>query len=87
VAGSSVSSSEVTAAAPNTKFRLALPERWNGKAATLGGAGLDGFIPPLGNASNLCRTRPLCLYPSWPKYHGSGDVDNAGSFACASLCR
>lgn len=29
------------------------------------------------------RTRPLCLYPSWPKYRGSGDVNIAGSFACS----
>ncbi len=30
------------------------------------------------------RTRPLCLYPSWPKYKGSGDVNSASSFACAT---
>ena len=29
------------------------------------------------------RTRPLCQYPSWPKYKGSGDVDQASSFVCA----
>ncbi len=29
------------------------------------------------------RTRPLCLYPKWPKYKGSGDVNKASSFACA----
>ena len=28
-------------------------------------------------------TRPLCQYPSWPKYKGSGDVDQASSFVCA----
>lgn len=30
------------------------------------------------------RTRPLCEYPSWPKYKGSGDVNTAASFSCAS---
>ena len=29
------------------------------------------------------RTRPLCQYPSWPKYKGSGDFDQASSFVCA----
>jgi hypothetical protein len=30
------------------------------------------------------RTRPLCEYPSWPKYKGSGDVNLASSFTCSS---
>ena len=25
------------------------------------------------------RTRPVCVYPSWPRYKGSGDVASAGS--------
>ena len=28
------------------------------------------------------RTRPLCVYPSWPMYSGSGDVNAAASFSC-----
>ena len=28
------------------------------------------------------RQRPLCEYPAWPKYLGSGDVNAASSFAC-----
>jgi Tannase and feruloyl esterase len=28
------------------------------------------------------RTRPLCLYPTWPKYRGSGDANLAASFSC-----
>jgi len=28
------------------------------------------------------RTRPLCLYPTWPKYRGSGDANQAASFTC-----
>lgn len=30
------------------------------------------------------RTRPLCDYPKWPQYKGSGDVNAAASFACVS---
>jgi pimeloyl-ACP methyl ester carboxylesterase len=29
------------------------------------------------------RTRPLCEYPAWPKYRGSGDPNAAASFVCA----
>lgn len=28
------------------------------------------------------RTRPLCLFPAWPKYRGAGDVNAAASFDC-----
>ena len=28
------------------------------------------------------RSRPLCAYPTWPRYNGSGDVNAAASFAC-----
>lgn len=30
------------------------------------------------------RTRPLCDYPKWPKYNGTGDVNLAASFTCSS---
>ena len=30
------------------------------------------------------RTRPLCDFPSWPKYKGTGDVNQAQSFSCAT---
>jgi feruloyl esterase len=30
------------------------------------------------------RTRPLCVYPSWARYTGSGDVNAASSFACTT---
>ena len=29
------------------------------------------------------RTRPLCEYPAYPRYNGSGDVNQAASFSCA----
>jgi feruloyl esterase len=28
------------------------------------------------------RTRPLCEWPTWPKYDGVGDVNKASSFTC-----
>ena len=30
------------------------------------------------------RTRPLCDYPKWPYYNGSGDVNAASSFTCVN---
>jgi len=30
------------------------------------------------------RTRPLCDYPKWPKYNGTGDVNRAASFTCSN---
>jgi len=30
------------------------------------------------------RTRPLCNYPAWPRYKGSGDVKAAASFGCVA---
>ncbi len=30
------------------------------------------------------RTRPLCEYPKWPKYNGTGDVNSASSFTCSN---
>lgn len=30
------------------------------------------------------RTRPLCDYPKWPQYNGTGDLKLASSFTCSS---
>ncbi len=30
------------------------------------------------------RTRPMCLYPAWPRYNGAGPVDDAANFTCAT---
>lgn len=35
------------------------------------------------NAANDGRTRPLCQYPTWPKYK-AGDPDKASSFRCVA---
>jgi feruloyl esterase len=34
------------------------------------------------NKATAGRTRPVCLYPSWPQYDGKGDINAAASFAC-----
>jgi Tannase and feruloyl esterase len=35
------------------------------------------------NPATAGRARPLCRYPAWPKYDGSGDPQRAASFRCA----
>jgi feruloyl esterase len=36
------------------------------------------------NPENHQRRRPMCVYPSWPQYKGSGDVNTASSFSCVT---
>jgi hypothetical protein len=36
------------------------------------------------NPENHERRRPMCVYPSWPRYKGSGDVNAAASFTCVA---
>jgi hypothetical protein len=31
------------------------------------------------------RSRPLCIYPAFPRYRGKGDLNAASSFECSSL--
>ncbi|MUM31421.1 tannase/feruloyl esterase family alpha/beta hydrolase [Mycobacterium sp. CBMA361] len=33
---------------------------------------------------NAHRTRPACMYPTWPRYTGSGSLNSASSFECAA---
>ena len=33
---------------------------------------------------NNNRTRPMCVYPAWPRYNEPGDVNAAGSFSCVT---
>jgi len=35
-------------------------------------------------AGTYGRTRPLCLFPSWPKYRGSGSLDAAVNYSCVT---
>jgi hypothetical protein len=34
--------------------------------------------------SGVVRTRPLCPYPTFAKYSGSGSIDEASNFSCAT---
>ena len=34
------------------------------------------------NEATAGRTRPVCRYPQWPQYAGSGDLNKADSFDC-----
>nr|WP_232471018.1 tannase/feruloyl esterase family alpha/beta hydrolase [Caballeronia hypogeia] len=47
-----------------------------------------GVAPPAQTVADTTgvpgRTRPLCEYPAFPRYNGSGDVNSASSFNCAS---
>jgi feruloyl esterase len=40
---------------------------------------LEEFTPPY----KVLRTRPLCRYPRYPRYKGSGSLDEAQSYTCA----
>jgi pimeloyl-ACP methyl ester carboxylesterase len=35
------------------------------------------------NPATAGRTRPLCVYPTWPKYKGAGEINDAANFECA----
>jgi pimeloyl-ACP methyl ester carboxylesterase len=48
---------------------------------------VETHAPPLNpvvtdNVGVPGRQRPLCEYPSWPKYLGKGDINAASSFSC-----
>ena len=43
----------------------------------------SGLVATDQNAATSGRTRPVCEWPSWPKYNGSGDPNSASSFTCA----
>lgn len=36
------------------------------------------------NKDTAGRTRPVCRYPEWPRYRGSGSLNEAASFSCVS---
>jgi len=59
---------------------LAALDRW-----VEGGAAPDGQVVYDANpGAKLGRSRPLCAYPLWPKYQGSGDVASSASYTCAA---
>jgi len=60
--------------------------RWDGLTALDHWA--DAGVVPVNQvatdsaAATAGRTRPLCEYPYWPRYLGSGDANAAASFRC-----
>ena len=36
------------------------------------------------NPATKGRTRPMCVFPTWPKYTGTGSVDTAASYSCVA---
>ena len=34
------------------------------------------------NPATKGRTRPMCVFPGWPKYSGTGSADAASSYRC-----
>jgi feruloyl esterase len=36
------------------------------------------------NPATKGRTRPMCEFPTWPKYSGAGSVDTAASYRCVA---
>jgi hypothetical protein len=43
----------------------------------------SGLVTTDQNAATSGRTRPVCEWPAWPKYNGSGNPNSAASFTCA----
>ncbi|MDQ0016299.1 feruloyl esterase [Variovorax boronicumulans] len=58
---------------------LAALEGWvEGGLAPATGVAVDAVPATYG------RTRPLCLFPSWPRYGGSGSLDAAVNYSCVT---
>ena len=57
---------------------LAALDAWvEGRGAPVAPVAIDA------NPQSGGRQRPLCEYPGWPRYRGSGDAARAESFECA----
>jgi feruloyl esterase len=65
--------------APTWQSLAALDAWVEGGAAPVGQVITDSTTGPTRG-----RTRPLCAFPSWPRYNGSGDPNLAASFTCAT---
>ena len=44
--------------------------------------GVAPAAPVVADTAQAGRSRPLCQYPAWPKYLGSGSVNAASSYSC-----
>jgi hypothetical protein len=56
---------------------------WVEKGAPDEGVFATRYVPGEDGKMKAEITRPLCAYPAVPKYKGSGDSNDASSFACA----
>jgi feruloyl esterase len=53
---------------------------------------LEGWVESKNAPGNLVvtdtntpgRTRPMCVYPMFPQYKGTGDINSAASFDCTN---
>src|SRR5258705_2831926 len=63
-----------------------VPSTWLGALdAWVDGGRAPGTLEAVDiNPENHQRRRPLCVYPSWPRYTGTGDVNAASSFRCVT---
>jgi feruloyl esterase len=59
-------------------------EDWVEKDAVPGDIFATKYAPAENGARKAVMTRPLCAYPQVAKYNGSGDANDAASFACAA---
>ena len=48
------------------------------------GAAPDHPVVTDANPASRGRARPLCRYPTWPKYNGAGDINAAASYSCVA---
>ncbi len=48
------------------------------------GTSVDNPIVSDVNPATMGRTRPLCKFPSWPKYYNAGDINSASSYTCVA---
>ena len=48
------------------------------------GVGPVSLIVTGTQAGGSSRTRPMCVYPGWPKYKGTGDINAASNFSCVT---
>lgn len=64
---------------PNTFDALTALENWVEK-----GVAPDTLLATHSTAGKVDRTRPLCPYPQVARYKGSGSIDEAASFSCAT---
>ena len=64
---------------PNEFDMLSVLEQWREEGRTPA-----AVLATQRENGEVLRTRPLCPYPQVARYNGTGSVDEAGNFACAT---